>query len=593
MATFSIEAEDFTFLSAEQAKALASSTDSSNDTFVEYEIDRTTLGRSAELIRIVGASSDGAKASISKEFDQDSGIYAITVNYRDENDGEANASLVIGDNDPLTWIFDKNPQGRAKNIAIDETFTDVAIRQGDDIILTGQRDNGEFARIDNLEFTAVVTGDLSFPTAAASVGEGDGVAEFKVTRSNASVGDTRAMLVISGTATDGSDYTAATTEVFFAEGESEKTVTIDLVDDDEVEGAETLTVMLEAIANESVIGAQDTFTLTIEDNDEPPILPTPSPAPPIPTPVTPETPVILLVPSVSTPSPTPDTTSDNTSLPNSNPTQATTGNTPAPISAPETSDDPVSPDPASDPNGGTDDTPITTVAGEMMDEMEIEDAIGSDIVIQATRQADNLRGTDVADVINLLQGNDVLRTGLGDDKVKGRNGRDRIDTGAGNDQVQGGKHRDFITAGAGDDFANGGRGGDTINGGTGNDVLLGIRGRDVLFGGVGDDILNGGRARDQLDGGEGNDRLDGGSGSDTLSGGAGADIFVLSLWLGRDTITDFEVGRDRLQLNNDLTFADLVIQSVDSGTRISTLTGNTLATLEGVDAGLITENAFV
>ncbi|MBU2359386.1 MAG: calcium-binding protein, partial [Alphaproteobacteria bacterium] len=71
----------------------------------------------------------------------------------------------------------------------------------------------------------------------------------------------------------------------------------------------------------------------------------------------------------------------------------------------------------------------------------------------------------------------------------------------------------------------------TLTGGAGADLLTGLAGNDVLHGGAGEDIL-----RD-------------GAGSDTLFGGSGADIFVLARDGARDTIQDFEVGVDRLDLS--------------------------------------------
>lgn len=61
-------------------------------------------------------------------------------------------------------------------------------------------------------------------------------------------------------------------------------------------------------------------------------------------------------------------------------------------------------------------------------------------------------------------------------------------------------------------------------------------------------LLDGGNGKDVLVGGPGDDRIVGGRGNDTMTGGGGRDIFVIEKAGGTDTITDFQVGVDHLQL---------------------------------------------
>ncbi|MEZ5755091.1 MAG: calcium-binding protein [Paracoccaceae bacterium] len=99
---------------------------------------------------------------------------------------------------------------------------------------------------------------------------------------------------------------------------------------------------------------------------------------------------------------------------------------------------------------------------------------------------------------------------------------------------------------------------DEIDGGVGNDRLFGLAGNDEIDGGRGDDLLEGGAGADDLDGqagndslfgGDGNDLLNGGAGDDVLAGGAGADIFEFYPGSGRDVITDFTNGQDRIEID--------------------------------------------
>lgn len=88
----------------------------------------------------------------------------------------------------------------------------------------------------------------------------------------------------------------------------------------------------------------------------------------------------------------------------------------------------------------------------------------------------------------------------------------------------------------------------------GSEILLGTDGADRLrVTGNADDRLMGCDGHDLLVGGDGDDRLIGGAGNDRMAGGAGADVFVFGEshdngWRERDTILDFDLATDRLDL---------------------------------------------
>ncbi len=220
--------------------------------------------------------------------------------------------------------------------------------------------------------------------------------------------------------------------------------------------------------------------------------------------------------------------------------------------------------------------------------------------------ADTITGADFtggADIINGNGGNDTLSGRAGDDRLKGGKGNDTIEGGKGDDTLNGGAGVDTAsyetatsgvavslalqgtsqnTLGAGfdtlvkfenllgsafadnlngNDAANqleGGIGSDTLTGKKGNDKLYGDNGRDILkggkgkdklYGGKGDDELYGGKGDDKLYGGKGDDELYGGKGDDKLTGNGGKDVFVFKKKEGSDTITDFQNGKDKIDLS--------------------------------------------
>lgn len=119
---------------------------------------------------------------------------------------------------------------------------------------------------------------------------------------------------------------------------------------------------------------------------------------------------------------------------------------------------------------------------------------------------------------------------------------------------------------------------------------------DVINGQGGDDILMGQSGDDLLRGGAGSDTLVGALGNDTLVGGSGSDQFVLEVGAGTDTILDFTISEDLIQLSEGLEFADLAIaQGTDvheNDTFLNLASSNDLlAILNGVKASAINSSA--
>jgi Ca2+-binding RTX toxin-like protein len=174
--------------------------------------------------------------------------------------------------------------------------------------------------------------------------------------------------------------------------------------------------------------------------------------------------------------------------------------------------------------------------------------LGNDLLDGSTGD-DILEGGPGFDDLTGNKGDDILRGGPDDDVLNGRNGFDLLEGGAGDDELIGKRGNDTLKGGAGDD---------TLIASVGNDVLEGGTGADELFGRGGGDMLDGGAGPDDLSGDDGADRLKGGLGTDTLSGGAGADIFDFDTTSSIDTISDFELGTDRIDL------ADVLVSATPS-----------------------------
>ena len=124
--------------------------------------------------------------------------------------------------------------------------------------------------------TGTITDDDDAPTLSVgdkSAAEGAGTLAFTVTLSPASGQEvTVEYATAGGTATEGTDYTAASGTLTFAAGETSKTVSVTLADDTLDEPAEAFELRLSAPQNATLAAGMGTATGTINDNDGAPSL---------------------------------------------------------------------------------------------------------------------------------------------------------------------------------------------------------------------------------------------------------------------------------------------------------------------------------
>ncbi len=181
--------------------------------------------------------------------------------------------------------------------------------------------------------------------------------------------------------------------------------------------------------------------------------------------------------------------------------------------------------------------------------------------------SDNHGGSDTAAAVITYQAGHTLTGTSGDDiligddsgnKLLGKEGNDFMIGGAGNDVFDGGTGVNTVSyhnakAGVTVDLSNTAVQ-DTV--GAGHDQLINIQNllgsdyADHLTGNSLNNVINGGLGNDVINGGAGNDTIIGGLGDNTLTGGAGADTFqYMAGNTGHDTITDFTLGTDKLDLS--------------------------------------------
>ena len=161
----------------------------------------------------------------------------------------------------------------------------------------------------------------------------------------------------------------------------------------------------------------------------------------------------------------------------------------------------------------------------------------------------------------------------------------------------------YVVDNAGDVVTeNGGEGTDTVHasisyklGGSVNNLTLTGSGNINGTGTGSDNVLRGNTGRNTLNGGGGDDYIKGGDGNDTLTGGDDDDLFVCGDNDGKDVVTDFENGSDKIDLTtvDDVSrFRDLDITDTGSGVLIDY--GNGTIQLDDVaSATSITAGDFI
>lgn len=187
-------------------------------------------------------------------------------------------------------------------------------------------------------------------------------------------------------------------------------------------------------------------------------------------------------------------------------------------------------------------------------------------------------------------GDDVMLVAAGNNTVHGGDGNDVLSGTTGNNNFYGDAGNDLLFSGSGNDLLDGGTGNDTASYahsaagvtvtlastaqqntvGAGLDTLVSIENltgsnfNDVLTGDGNANVINGGLGNDTLNGGGGDDILIGGMGNNTLTGGAGNDTFLYQQGnTGRDTVTDFTFGSDKLDLSQLLQGENATAASLD------------------------------
>ena len=336
--------------------------------------------------------------------------------------------------------------------------------------------------------------------------------QYTLTRTGPTTSSLTVNVALSGTATNGTDYTTIPTTVTFAAGSSTAVVNLNVIDDTLVEGAETATLTVTSGTGYTV-GTSASAIVNIADNDLP-IIDLSANQTVVEGITSPQNVIYTVtLSSDSTETVTVQyATVNNTAIAGSDYT-ATSGTL------------------TFDPGVISQDIIIPILNNSLNEAQETFNLtlssptnaqLGTSIAVTA------ITDTLTQDVTSTLPTNVENLTLTGTTAINGTGN-------AGDNVLIGNSANNILTGLAGNDTLNGGAGNDTLDGGDGNDILNGGAGNDILSGSAGNDILNSGA---------GNDILTGGIGKDSLTGELGVDRFDYrtladSVFSSFDVITDF------------------------------------------------------
>ncbi|MCU0545336.1 MAG: Ig-like domain-containing protein [Oscillatoriaceae cyanobacterium Prado104] len=275
------------------------------------------------------------------------------------------------DGDLLTANIVTNPTNGTLNFNSDGSFsyTPNPGFSGLDSFTYSAGDGAESTQ-STANINVIKAGTFNFSATNYRVDENGGLATITVTRADSASEAAVSYSTIDGTANAGSDYNSTSGTLNFGIGENSQTFAVQIIDNSEIEGDETVNLSFNNPTNGFDLGAVSSAVLTIVDTTPTPTPePTPTPRPsetPTPTPSGTPTPT----PS-GTPTPTPSGTS--TPTPSGSPSPTPSGSqsptpsgsqspTPAGSPSPTPSGTP-SPTPAGSPSPTPSGTPSPTPAG--------------------------------------------------------------------------------------------------------------------------------------------------------------------------------------------------------------------------------------
>jgi hypothetical protein len=236
---------------------------------LHYDVDEADGQATVTVERL-----DGVGGAVSVDYETSDGSAVAGSDY---SDSSGTLHWAAGDSADKTFTVPVSWDGRAEAT---ETINLTLANPG------GGSDLGPNAVATLRLGDDGASGPLALSSATYSVGEAGGLVTITVTRAGGSLGGpvTVDYATGDGTATAGSDYTAANGTLTFGPSEITKTFTVPVTSDSGHEGDETFQVALSNATGGANLGSPAGATVTISNDDAAPAGPDPTPVGPDATP---------------------------------------------------------------------------------------------------------------------------------------------------------------------------------------------------------------------------------------------------------------------------------------------------------------------
>jgi uncharacterized repeat protein (TIGR01451 family)/gliding motility-associated-like protein len=263
-------------------------------TIVDDNIVESTEDYTVSIGSITGPASLGNASITTSIVDNDTSVATITPGINGNETGPVNGTFIVTLSNPsatdtqITYTLGGTaiegsdystivaktitiPAGQTTGTISIPVLTDAVVEGAETVIATLTTSSNPLVTVNNTPASINITDNTTATVTVAATANGAEPAtpgQFTFTLSHVSTTDTQITYGVSGTATSGTDYSSIGTTVTITAGQITATVSVPVLNDNLVEGTETVILtMLATTSNGAITASTTPATVNITDND--------------------------------------------------------------------------------------------------------------------------------------------------------------------------------------------------------------------------------------------------------------------------------------------------------------------------------------